>query len=33
VKYILSKGYESKYMVDVYNDVRSRVPTWEWNGD
>ena len=33
VKYILSKGYESKYMIDIYNDVKSKVPLWEWSGD
>jgi Polysaccharide deacetylase len=33
VKYILYKGYEMKYIADVYNDMKSRVPIWEWNGD
>ena len=31
VKYILSKGYESKYMIDVYKEIKSKVSIWEWN--
>jgi hypothetical protein len=34
VKYIiLSKGYESKYMIDVYKEIKPTVFTWKWNGD
>jgi hypothetical protein len=25
IKYIISKGYESKYMYDIYNDQRTNV--------
>jgi peptidoglycan/xylan/chitin deacetylase (PgdA/CDA1 family) len=31
VEYILSKGYESKYMIDVYNQVKDRAPEWGWD--
>lgn len=30
VKYALSHGYESKYMIDVYNEIESNVPDWEF---
>ncbi len=33
VKYILSQGYESKYMIDVYNDIKPNLSVWDWNGD
>lgn len=33
VKYILSKGYESKYMFDIYKEVKSKVSNWNWDGD
>ena len=33
VKYILSKGFEPKYMVDIYKEVESDVPVWNWDGD
>ena len=33
VKYILSQGYESKYMIDVYNEVKPNIAIWHWNGD
>lgn len=31
VDYLLSKGYEPKYMIDVYNEVKDIVPIWEWS--
>jgi peptidoglycan-N-acetylglucosamine deacetylase len=31
VKYILSKDYESKYMIDVYKEIKSKVSIWKWN--
>jgi polysaccharide deacetylase len=34
VKYIiLSKGYESKYMEEVYNEIKPTAFTWSWTGD
>jgi Polysaccharide deacetylase len=33
VKYILSQEYESKYMVDVYKEIKSNVSSWNWNED
>ena len=33
VKYILHLGYKSKYMIDVYNEVKPNISTWVWNGD
>jgi hypothetical protein len=33
VKYVLSQGYESKYMIDVYNEIRPNLPIWDWIGD
>lgn len=34
VKYIiLSKGYESKYMIDIYKEIKPKVFSWSWNGD
>jgi hypothetical protein len=33
VQYILSQGYESKYMIDVYNEVKPNLSVWTWNGD
>ena len=31
IKYILSNGYQSKYMLDVYNEIKSNVQRWEWS--
>jgi hypothetical protein len=33
VEYILSKGYEPKYMIDIYKEVESKVSIWNWDGD
>lgn len=33
VRYILSRGYESKYMIDVYGEVKSNALNWEWKKD
>jgi peptidoglycan/xylan/chitin deacetylase (PgdA/CDA1 family) len=33
VEYILSNGYQSRYMIDVYKEVRQNASVWEWNGD
>ena len=33
VKYILAKGYESKYMVDIYKQLTPDLHVWRWNGD
>ena len=33
VKYILAKGYKSKYMVDVYKQLTPDLHVWRWNGD
>jgi hypothetical protein len=33
VKYLLALGYQSKYMIDVYNDLKSNVTSWSWKGD
>ena len=33
VKYILSKGYEPKYLENIYRDFKSRAPPWRWVGD
>jgi hypothetical protein len=33
VKYILAKGYRSKYMIDVYRELTPNLHVWRWNGD
>jgi hypothetical protein len=33
VKYILAKGYKSKYMFDVYRQLTPNLHVWRWNGD
>jgi hypothetical protein len=33
VKYILAKGYKSKYMIDVYKQLPPNLQVWKWNGD
>jgi hypothetical protein len=33
VKYILAKGYRSKYMVDVYEGMKPGLPSWRWDRD
>jgi hypothetical protein len=33
VKYILDKGYRSKYMIDVYKHLTSDLNVWRWNRD
>jgi Polysaccharide deacetylase len=33
VKYILAKGYRSKYMIDVYRELTPSLHVWRWNGD
>jgi peptidoglycan/xylan/chitin deacetylase (PgdA/CDA1 family) len=33
VKYILSAGYESKYMLDIYDEVKLQVSSWKWIGE
>jgi peptidoglycan/xylan/chitin deacetylase (PgdA/CDA1 family) len=33
VKYILSAGYESKYMLEIYDEVKSQVTSWKWVGE
>jgi hypothetical protein len=33
VKYILDKGYRSKYMIDVYKHLTPDLHVWRWNGD
>lgn len=33
VKYILAKGYRSKYMIDVYKELTPNLDVWRWNGD
>lgn len=32
VDYLLSAGYESKYMVDVCDELKYQVPSWKWVG-
>lgn len=33
IKFILSSGYQSKYMSDIYQEIKSDIPTWGWSGD
>jgi hypothetical protein len=33
VKYILDKGYRSRYMIDVYRQLTPNLHAWRWNGD
>jgi peptidoglycan/xylan/chitin deacetylase (PgdA/CDA1 family) len=33
VKFMLSTGYESKYMLDIYEEAKSQVSSWKWVGE
>jgi peptidoglycan/xylan/chitin deacetylase (PgdA/CDA1 family) len=32
VSFALGEGYESKYMIELYNDIKSDLTTWNWKG-
>ena len=33
IEYLLALDYKSKYMVDVYEDLKPSVTNWSWKGD
>jgi hypothetical protein len=33
VKFVLESGFVSRYLLDVYDEYRSKAPVWDWTGD